>query len=132
VSAIGSIGPTYSQNHRELPQYYDALDRGELPVMRGIELTADDLLRRAVIHALMCQFELAKDAIEVGYLINFDRYFGPEVGGLRQLAKSGLLVMNDRWITVTPKGRMLIRNICMVFDKYLRRARDGRRYSKVI
>jgi oxygen-independent coproporphyrinogen-3 oxidase len=132
VSAIGSLGPTYSQNHRDLDGYYDSLDRDRLPIMRGIELTADDLLRRAVIQALMCHFVLSKEAIERSYLIDFDAYFVDELAELRELAGLGLLSMTSRWINVSPKGRALIRSICMVFDKYLRHDRELGRYSRVI
>lgn len=132
VSSIGAIGPTYVQNHRDLDDYYDSLDRGILPVMRGMELTADDLLRRAVIQALMCHFAVSKESIEIAYLIEFDRYFATELGELHDLERAGLLELDTRWITVTPKGRMLIRNICMVFDKYLRHERESGRYSRVI
>jgi oxygen-independent coproporphyrinogen-3 oxidase len=132
VSAIGAIGPTYSQNHRALEGYYDALDRGELPVMRGIELTADDLVRRAVIQALMCQFTLSKESIEVAYLVDFDRYFATELDELREFERMGLISREDGWLTVSPKGRLLIRSICMVFDRYLRHEREVRRYSRVI
>jgi oxygen-independent coproporphyrinogen-3 oxidase len=132
VSAIGAIGPTYSQNHRALEDYYDALDGGELPVLRGIELTADDLVRRAVIQALMCQFALSREAIEVAYLVDFDRYFAPELEALREHEGLGLLEMREGWITVLPRGRLVIRAICMVFDRYLRQQREARRYSRVI
>ena len=132
VSAIGSIGPTYSQNFRRIEEYYDSLDHGELPIMRGLELTADDLLRRAVIQSLMCHFALSKQAIELSYLIDFDKYFETELAELAGLAKEGLLDLDDRWINVTPVGRMLIRNICMVFDKYLRHESEVGRYSRVI
>jgi len=132
VSAIGAIGPTYSQNFRNLDDYYECLDDGRLPVMRGIELTADDLVRRTVIQALMCHFSLSKEAIEIAHLINFDRYFATELGELRELEKLELLSMEDGWITVTPKGRFLIRNIAMVFDRYLRHDQEVRRYSRVI
>jgi oxygen-independent coproporphyrinogen-3 oxidase len=132
VSSIGSIGPSYSQNHRGLDDYYSSLDRGLLPIMRGIELTADDLVRRTVIQGLMCQFTLCKESIEIAHLIDFDRYFGPELLELRELERFGLLELGECSINVTPKGRMLIRNICMVFDKYLRREREAHRYSRVI
>ena len=132
VSAIGAIGPTYSQNHRTLQEYYDCLDRGELPIMRGLELTADDLVRRAVIQALMCHFTLSKESVEIAYLINFDRYFATELEELREFQRLGLMAAEDRWLTVTPKGRLLVRSICMVFDKYLRHDREVRRYSRVI
>ncbi|MGZ5116524.1 MAG: oxygen-independent coproporphyrinogen III oxidase [Burkholderiales bacterium] len=132
VSAIGAIGPTYSQNARTLNDYYRCLDRHVLPIVRGVELSADDLVRRSVIQTLMCHFELSKDAIEVAYLIDFDRYFESELAELSALQQSGLLDIDGRWISVTPKGRMLIRSICMVFDRYLRVDRDNQRYSKTI
>jgi oxygen-independent coproporphyrinogen-3 oxidase len=132
VSSIGKIGPTYSQNFRELADYYDALDRGELPIMRGIELNADDLVRRAIIQALMCHFELSKESFNIAYLIDFDEYFATELAELREYEKEGLLEISPQWISVTPKGRMLIRNICMVFDKYLRTRKEHATYSKVI
>jgi oxygen-independent coproporphyrinogen-3 oxidase len=133
VSAIGGIGPTYSQNRKDLASYYAALDKGELPVARGMVLTADDLLRRAVIMGLMCQFSLSKEAVEVAYLIEFDRYFAQELAELEELETAGLVELESRWINVTPKGRMLIRNIGMVFDKYLRQTQEtATRYSRVI
>jgi oxygen-independent coproporphyrinogen-3 oxidase len=132
VSAIGKIGPTYSQNYRELEGYYDALDRDELPIMRGLELNADDLVRRAIIQALMCHFEISKESFNIAYLIDFDQYFATEMEELREYEREGLLKMAPQWIEVTPKGRMLIRNICMVFDKYLRTRTEHARYSKVI
>ena len=132
VSSIGAIGPTFSQNHRDLDGYYDSLDRGDLPVVRGMELSQDDLARRAVIQALSCNFRLSKQSIEVAYLLDFDRYFSSEMAELRQLALDGLVETDSDWITVTPRGRMLIRNVCMVFDRYLRREQETRRYSRVI
>jgi oxygen-independent coproporphyrinogen-3 oxidase len=132
VSAIGKIGPTYSQNYRELENYYDALDRDQLPIMRGMELNADDLVRRAIIQALMCHFELSKESLNISYLIDFDSYFATEMDELREYEREGLLELSEQWISVTPKGRMLIRNICMVFDKYLRTRTEHARYSKVI
>lgn len=132
VSAIGNIGPTYSQNHRTLDEYYGALDRGELAVMRGLELSADDLLRRAVIGGLMCNFALIKQSLAIGYLIDFDKYFAAELAELREFEQLGMLELDDYEIRVTPKGRLLVRNICMVFDRYLRQDQERRRYSRVI
>ncbi|HSN41224.1 MAG TPA: oxygen-independent coproporphyrinogen III oxidase [Burkholderiales bacterium] len=132
ISAIGSIGPTYSQNYRAIEDYYDSLDRGELPIMRGLQLSADDLLRRAVIQALMCHFTLSQEAIEISYLIDFKKYFSEELTELQEFERQGLLELREGWINVTPKGRMLIRNICMVFDRYLRHEREVGRYSRVI
>jgi oxygen-independent coproporphyrinogen-3 oxidase len=132
VSAIGAIGPAYSQNARTLADYYSRLDAGELPIVRGVELTRDDLVRRSIIQALMCHFELSREGIDIAYLLDFDTYFAQEMAELEQLQREGLLRIESNWISVTPKGRMLIRSICMVFDKYLRQDRDSRRYSRTI
>ena len=132
LSSIGKIGPTYSQNYRELEDYYGALDRDVLPIMRGMELSDDDLVRRAIIQALMCHFELAKESFDNDYGIDFDDYFADEMKELREYEREGLLVMSPQSIKVTPKGRMLIRNICMLFDKYLRTRQEHALYSKVI
>lgn len=132
ISAIAKVGPTYSQNVKTLDEYYDRLDHGTLPVMRGIELNADDLLRRAIITALMCHFEISIESIEISHLIDFKQYFATELEDLRSLEAAGLVKIDDRWITVLPPGRMLVRAISMVFDKYLRADRQRTRYSKVI
>jgi oxygen-independent coproporphyrinogen III oxidase len=132
VSAIGAIGPTYSQNARTLGEYYQRLDANQVPIARGVALTRDDLVRRSVIQALICQFAVSKGAVGAGYLIDFDDYFAPELGELRGLERERLLSLEPEWITVTPKGRLLIRSICMVFDRYLRNEPDIRRYSRTI
>jgi oxygen-independent coproporphyrinogen-3 oxidase len=132
VSAIGKIGPTYSQNFREEEEYYAALDRNVLPIMRGMELNADDLVRREIIQALMCHFALDKAAFNETFGIDFNSYFATELAELAEYAREGLLVLSPDRLAVTPKGRMLIRNICMVFDKYLRTRQEHAKYSKVI
>jgi oxygen-independent coproporphyrinogen-3 oxidase len=132
VSAIGKVGPTYYQNHKRLDDYTAALDAGHLPVARGLELTHDDLVRRAVIQALACHFRLSMESIELAYLIDFRDYFARELADLRQLQDEGLVDVSDEWITVTPRGRLLVRVVCMAFDRYLREAQARARYSKVI
>jgi oxygen-independent coproporphyrinogen III oxidase len=132
ASAIGMVGPTYYQNWRTLNDYYDRLERRELPIMRGFEMSPDDLVRRSVIQALMCHFELCKESIELAWLLEFDRYFSAEMAELAEMEKEGLLEIDQQWISVTPRGRLLIRSIAMVFDRYLRADRERRRYSKVI
>ena len=132
ASAIGKVGPTYVQNVRTLDEYYDCIDREELPVMRGLELTPDDLLRRSVIQALICHFELSIESIEIAHLISFAAYFARELEDLKDLADAGLITLTDKWITVTPRGRLLIRAVCGVFDKYLRAEQARTRYSRVI
>ncbi|MDX8400617.1 MAG: oxygen-independent coproporphyrinogen III oxidase [Gallionellaceae bacterium] len=132
VSSIGKVGPTYSQNFREPDDYYDAIDRGVLPIMRGMELNDDDMIRRAIIQDLMCHFELTKESINATYKIDFDQYFVTELDELREYEGEGLLELTPELISVTPKGRMLIRSICMIFDKYLRTRLKHANYSKVI
>ena len=103
-----------------------------LPLMRGLELSADDLLRRDIIQALMCQFALTKETIAQAHSIKFDIYFEQELEELKEYQDYGLLKLDTDKITVTPKGRLLIRNICMVFDKYLRLNKERKMFSKVI
>jgi oxygen-independent coproporphyrinogen-3 oxidase len=132
VTAIGSVGPTYVQNVRTLEDYYDRLDRGVLPVMRGIELTADDVLRRTVIQSLMCHGAVSIEGIELGHLIDFRTYFQAELDELAPFVDQGLVTIDDEWIAVTPRGRLLVRAVCMVFDRYLRQQQRTASYSKVI
>jgi oxygen-independent coproporphyrinogen-3 oxidase len=132
VSAISKIGAAYAQNHRTLDAYYDALERNELPVMRGIELSSDDIVRRSVIQALMCHFELSIESIEIAHLIRFREYFSEEWEMLQELEREGLVSLEPDCIVVTPKGRMLVRVIAMVFDRYLTRDAIRERFSKLI
>ena len=132
VSAIGAVGPTYYQNQKRLEDYYVALDAGRLPVARGLELTPDDLVRRAVIQGLACHFRLSIESVELSYLVDFKRYFAPEMDRLRRLEAEGLVELQPDWIIVTPKGRLLVRVVCAVFDRYLREREARAQYSKVI
>jgi oxygen-independent coproporphyrinogen-3 oxidase len=136
VSAISSVGMCYSQNAKTLEDYYDRLDQGELPIVRGYQLTMDDVLRRFIIQRLMCNFELSIRSLEQAYPIKFDTYFELELEQLGELQKMGLLTIDSEWIEVTLKGRLLIRNICMVFDRHLQQARslysEPLRYSRTV
>jgi len=132
VSSIGSVGPTYVQNVKDLATHYELVTAGELPVLRGLELTADDLARRAVIQALACHFAVSKESISIAPLLDFDTYFEPEMRDLERLADDGLVEVDDDWIHVTPRGRLLVRAVCMVFDRYLRRSEERARYSRVM
>ncbi len=131
VSAIGKIGGSYSQNVRTLDDYYSRLDAERLPVMRGTELSQDDLLRREVITRLICHFELDLDALSERFAIRFLDYFALELAELQSMQHDGLLVIDPHSIRVSPSGKLLIRNICMIFDRYLR-AQKEQRFSKVI
>ena len=132
VSAIGRVGPTYYQNLKRLDDYYAALDAGRLPVARGIELSQDDLVRRAVIQALTCHFRVSIESIELAYLVDFSKYFAEELKDLKRLQADGLAEIAPDWIVVTPRGRLLVRTICMRFDRYLRERQARATYSKVI
>jgi oxygen-independent coproporphyrinogen-3 oxidase len=132
VSAISKVGPVYAQNVKTLDEYYARLESGEIPVMRGIELSQDDLARRAVIQALACHFAVSKEAISIAHLIDFERYFALELGELKEMEEEGLVELDDEWITVTPRGRLLVRAVCAVFDRYLRADRKRGSYSKLI
>jgi oxygen-independent coproporphyrinogen-3 oxidase len=125
VSAISSVAATYSQNVKTLEEYYDQIDKNELPIERGIKLNMDDMLRRFIIQMLMCNFELSIVSIEQAYPITFAEYFASELEKLRELAKDGLLTIDSEWVNVTAKGRLLVRNICMVFDRYLNANADA-------
>jgi oxygen-independent coproporphyrinogen-3 oxidase len=132
VSAIGSVGATYSQNAKTLDEYYAKLDNNELPIAKGIKIGMDDALRRAIIQMLMCNFELSIASVETAFPITFSDYFVEEIARLAPMIEDGLLTMEDGWISVTPKGRLLVRNICMVFDRYLAQQTTAARYSKTI
>ncbi len=131
VTSIGKVGNTYSQNVRTMDEYYAQIDAGHIPVFRGVELDNDDVLRRDVITRLICNFGLDKRAIELDYGLVFTEYFAAELPELEQLEKDGLVVADADSITVLPAGHLLIRNVCMVFDKYLRGS-VAKRFSKVI
>lgn len=133
VSAISHIGDSFSQNPRDLADWETALDQGRLPVWRGLELDADDILRGDVIQRLMCQGEIDIAAIEGRYGIDFAEYFAAGLDRLRMLADDGLLTIEAGRIAATSRGRLLLRIIAMCFDRYLNQQPDRRpRYSRVI
>ena len=132
VSAISAVAGSYSQNVKTLDAYYEMIDRSELPIERGFRLEHDDELRRSIIQMLMCDFELSVAAVEAAYGIVFNDYFAPELEKLALLAEAGLLTIEPQWLAVSPRGRLLIRNICMAFDRYLNPAAEPLRYSKTI
>jgi len=132
VSAIAKVGATYSQNAKDLNGYYGALDRGELPIVRGFSLSADDVVRRSIIGTLMCQFTLDFPAVETAHLVDFGQYFAAELGMLREFADLGLVEITADSISVTPRGRFFVRAIAAVFDRYLQADRDRLAYSRII
>jgi len=132
VSAIGRVGATYSQNAKTLDEYYDYLNQGRFPVVRGLALSRDDLVRRAVIMALMCQGELQYESIELAYMIDFKQYFSAELEALKELVSSGMVELDDSGIQVTDTGWFFVRAVAMLFDRYLQIDRNRARFSKII
>jgi oxygen-independent coproporphyrinogen-3 oxidase len=132
VTSIGMVGNTYAQNMRTLDDYYARIDAGELAVFRGVELSRDDELRRAVITQLICNFTLDMDEVARQWEIDFRGYFSSELERLGKMAQDGLISIAGNSIRVLPAGRLLIRNLCMVFDRYLGAQGQTNRFSKVI
>jgi len=132
VSAISRVGTTYSQNAKTLPEYYDALREGRLPVVRGLALSSDDVVRRAVIMALMCQGRVDFKAIESAHSINMAAYFHDELLALQILVNAGFVLCNEDSIQLTATGWYFVRAVAMVFDKYLKASVTRERFSRVI
>lgn len=132
VSSISSVHNSYSQNEKGIDGYYAAIQAGKLPIIRGLSLTADDVLRRGIIQQLSCHFKLDFKQVEQDHGLSFNDYFSIELDELVPMQADGLLSLSDQGIEVTPKGRMLIRNICMVFDDHLRQQTTQQSFSKVI
>ena len=132
ISAIGKVGAAYIQNVKTLDEYYAKLDERVLPVMRGVLLDADDLLRRDVIQKLMCNFDLDFAEIERAHGIRFAETFAAELEVLAPLAADGLVTIAKDRLQVTERGRLLVRTVAMNFDRYLRERQQGPQYSRVI
>ena len=132
ISAIGKVGTAYIQNAKTLDQYYALVEANRLPVMRGIELDADDLVRRAVIQKLMCDFAVDFAEIGAAHAIRFGDYFATELEALASFEADGLVAVSADSIAVTPRGKLLVRSIAMTFDRRLREAQERARYSRVI
>ena len=132
VSAISMIGDSYAQNQKELKAYYQQVDETGNALWRGIALTRDDCIRRDVIKALICHFRLDFSRVENQWDLRFNDYFAEDLKLLKPLANDGLVEINEQGIEVTAKGRLLIRNICMCFDVYLRQKARMQQFSRVI
>ena len=131
ATSISMVGDSYAQNLKGLDEYYEAIDADKLAIFRGVDLDKDDKLRRDVITRLICHFELDKAPVEQAHGINFNEYFANELKDLEGMQADGLLTLEGGRIEVQPAGKLLIRNICMVFDRYLRE-KQNQRFSKVI
>ncbi|WP_338050791.1 oxygen-independent coproporphyrinogen III oxidase [Ramlibacter algicola] len=132
VSAISRIGASFSQNAKTMDEYRDLLDQGQLPVVRGLALDRDDLVRRAVIMGLMCQGQVLFEDIELAWLVDFRSYFASELQRLRDMQAMGLVTVDDTGIQVTAAGWYVVRAIGMVFDRYLQSDRQRNRFSRIL
>jgi oxygen-independent coproporphyrinogen-3 oxidase len=132
VSSIGRIGATYSQNAKTMEEYCDSLDQGRFPVVRGLAMSRDDLVRRAVIMSLMCQGQVQFESIELAYLVEFHSYFAKELDALQSLIDQGMVTMDPSGIQVTSQGWFFVRAVAMVFDRYLQTDRTRAQFSKII
>jgi oxygen-independent coproporphyrinogen-3 oxidase len=132
VSSIGRIGSTYSQNAKTMEAYVDLLDQGHFPVVRGLALTRDDLIRRSVIMAIMCQGQLQYESIDLAWLVDFKTLFAPELTQLEAMQAQGLVQLSETGIQVTAMGWFFVRGLAMVFDRYVQADRNRSRFSKII
>lgn len=132
VSAISMLGDNYAQNQKDLKTYYAQVEQQGHALWRGLVLSADDCLRRDVIKTLICNFQLNYAQIEQQYSIDFSTYFAEDLQLLAPMAEDGLVEITQSGIQVTARGRLLIRNICMCFDVYLRNQMRQRQFSRVI
>jgi oxygen-independent coproporphyrinogen-3 oxidase len=132
VSAIGRMGATYSQNAKTLPEYYDALRLRQFPTVRGLSVTRDDLVRRSVIMALMCQGRVEFESIELAHLIRMKEYFASELQRLAPLVEQGLVEVDEHSIQVTALGWYFVRGVALVFDRYLQADQVRSRFSRII
>jgi len=132
VSAIGRVGANYNQNAKELEDYYDHLNHRRFPIIKGLALSKDDIVRRAVIMEIMCQGRLDYQSIELAYLINFKEYFSSEMNLLRNFQEKDFIDLDDSGIQVTDTGWFFIRAIAMIFDRYLQLDQNRTRFSKIL
>ena len=132
ISAIGRMGGTYSQNAKTMEEYVDMLDHGQLPIVKGLALSRDDLIRRSWIMAIMCQGHVQYEAFNEAWLIDAKKYFAAEIEQLNSLEAQGLVELTDGGLQVTPMGWFFVRGVAMVFDKYLQADRNRTRFSKII
>jgi len=130
--AIGCVGPVYYQNHRSAVDYVAALENNCLPVMRGVSLGQDDLIRRAVIHSLNCNLFVDIEALNLAYGIDFEQHFAAEMSALAQLEQAELIRRSADAIEIVGDGVLLVDSVCSVFDSYLRRHRSSRPYTTLL
>ncbi len=132
ISAISKTGNCYAQNYHSIADYERSINADTIPIFRGYKLDNDDLFRQYIITQLICHFSLKFSDVDDRYLIDFQEYFYNEIQALKMMQNDGLLTMDLEGIKISAAGRLLVRNICMVFDKYLRQSTANQSFSKAI
>ena len=132
VSAISHVSDNFSQNTTSLDSYHDSLDQQQLPVVRGFQSNQDDLLRREIIQSLVCHFHLDMQRISSRWGIDFSDHFADELEQLRDMEQDGLVKVTDNQVIVREPGRLLVRNICMIFDRYQRDGKSDGSFSRTV
>ena len=130
VSAISSLGRCYAQNHKSLEEYYAAIDAGQLPVAKGLTLNAEDLLRRYVIMQLACNLRLSYVDLYDRFHVFFRRKFADAIPELEAMEREGIVTLMPDELRINDRGRLLLRNICMLFDQSLEQHQGA--YSKTL
>ena len=130
LSSIGQVADSFSQNEKNLEKYYQALESGQLPIVKGLIINQDDKIRRTLIMELICHFEVSISSLEQRYSINFKNYFANSLEKLDEMQNDGLVILTNDSIKVMDKGKLLVRNICMIFDNYLKSSSTS--FSKTI
>jgi len=132
ITSIGTIENSFAQNHRDMDNYFKCIDSGQLAVFRGVEIDQDDIIRRETIMQLICHFKLSFADIENKFSIVFKDYFADELLRYQTMVDDGLLNIDNQGIQVNERGHLLIRNICMVFDRYINPEKQSKNFSKLI
>ncbi|MBW4607785.1 MAG: oxygen-independent coproporphyrinogen III oxidase [Hassallia sp. WJT32-NPBG1] len=130
ATSISMLEDAYAQNHKQLQDYYRGIEAGVLPISKGIKLSQDDIIRRDVIMSIMCHHELHKPDIEKKYNVNFDEYFSLEIKALQPLEADGLVELSTSYIIITEIGKLLLRNVAVIFDAHTRN--QQRKFSRAI
>jgi oxygen-independent coproporphyrinogen-3 oxidase len=132
ITSISQIGRVYAQNQKKEKEYFELLEKEQLPVSKGFYLSEDDIIRRHVIMKIMCDFELDFSEVENRFNLDFDSYFSSALNGFDDMIADGLVEFKKRKLTVSDMGRLLIRNIAMNFDGYIERKQDTGMYSRTV
>jgi len=133
LTSIGEGERYYAQNTKDMKVYEDALDNGKLPFERGVVLSDDDFLRKSVIMELMANFSIDMKRVEKEHKIDFKSYFADALEALQEFVDADLVTITDDKITVSTTGTLLIRNIAMPFDAYMKKYGESKKsFSKTV